>query len=142
MPEIWPDEGLDLALAYFPRSGTALPANTWMALFTAFTANTVGTNTGTMGAYTEPSGGNYARQTISSASWGAQAAATSGRKSACSQITFGTASASWGTVNGFTITNSLSGGSCYFAANFDDTTAVPIQSNDVIKVTPTIQYNQ
>jgi len=144
MPEIWPDEGLDLALSYFPKSGTAQPANTWMALFTAFTANTVGTNTGTMGAYTEPSttATGYARQTISSASWGALTAATSGRKVTAGQVTFTTASASWGTINGFTVTNSLSGGSCYFAANFDDTTAVPIQSNDVIKVTPTIQYNQ
>lgn len=143
MAEIWADEGLDMLLSYFPRSGTAQPANTWIALFTAFTASTVGTNTNVLASYTEPGAGvNYARQTISSASWGAQAAATSGRKSTAGQVTFGTASGSWGTVNGFTICNSLTVGSGYFAANFDDVTAVPIQSNDVIKVTPTIQYNQ
>jgi hypothetical protein len=142
MAEIWPDEGLDLVLGYFPRNGT-LPANTWIALFTAFTASTVGTNTATMTAWTEPGAGvNYARQTISSASWGAQAAATGGRKSTAGQVTFGTASGSWGTVNGFTIANSLTVGSVYFGANFDDVTAVPIQSNDIIKITPTIQYNQ
>lgn len=142
MAEIWPDEGLDIVLGYFPRNGT-LPANTWLAVFTAFTASTVGTNTDTRASYTEPGAGvNYARQTISSASWGAQAAATGGRKTTASQVTFGTASGSWGTLNGFTLANSLTVGSIYFAANFDDTTAVAIQSNDVIKITPTVQYNQ
>jgi len=142
MAEIWPDEGLDQVLSYFPRSGTSLPANTWIGLFTAFTASTVGTNTDTRASYTEPGSGAYARQTISSASWGAQAAATGGRKSTAGQVTFPTATASWGTINGFFIANSLTVGSLYFAANFDDTTAVPIQSNDIIKVTPTVQYNQ
>jgi len=142
MPEIWPDEGLDQVLGFFPKNGT-LPANTWIGVFTTFTANTVGTNSDTRASYTEPGGGvNYARQTISSASWGAQAAATAGRKTTASQVTFGTASGSWGTLNGFFLANSLSTGSLYFAANFDDTTAVPIQSNDVIKITPTVQYNQ
>lgn len=142
MAEIWPDEGLDIVLGYFPRNGT-LPANTWLAVFTAFTASTVGTNTDGRAQYTEPGAGvNYARQTISSASWGAQAAATAGRKTTAAQVTFGTASGSWGTLNGFTLCNSLTVGSVYFAANFDDTTAVAIQSNDVIKITPTVQYNQ
>lgn len=141
MAEIWPDEGLDQVLGYFPKNGT-LPANTWMGLFTAFTASTVGTNTDTRASYTEPSGNAYARQTISSASWGAQAAATGGRKTAGAQVTFATATGSWGTVNGFFIANSLTVGSLYFAANFDDTTAVAIASGDVIKVTPTVQYNQ
>jgi hypothetical protein len=126
---------------YFPSNGT-LPANTWIALFTTFTASTVGTNTSTRGDYSEPAGGAYARQTISSASWGAQAAATAGRKSTAAQVTYPTATAAWGTVNGFWLANSVTTGSVYFAANFDDTTAVNIQSNDVIKVTPTIQYNQ
>jgi len=141
MAEIWPDEGLDIALGYFPKNGT-LPANTWIALFTTFTASTVGTNTSTRGDYTEPAGGAYARQTISSASWGAQAAATAGRKTTAGQVTFPTATAAWNTINGFWIANSITTGSVYFAANFDDVTAVNIQSNDVIKVTPTIQYNQ
>jgi hypothetical protein len=141
MAEIWPDHGLDLALGYFPRNGT-LPANTWMALFTAYTASTVGTNDSTMTSYTEPSGSAYTRQTISSASWGVQGGATAGRKVTASQVTFATATGSWGTINGFTLANALTTGSVYFAANFDDTTAVAIASNDVIKVTPTIQYNQ
>lgn len=142
MAEIWPDEGLDQVLAFFPRSNLALPANSWIAVFTSWTASTVGTNTDTRANYTEPSGGAYARQTISSASWGAATGATGGRKMTAGQVTFATATASWGTVNGFTLANALTTGSLYFAANFDDTTAVAIQSNDVIKITPTIQYNQ
>ena len=142
MAEIWPDEGLDQLLGMFPKSGS-LPANTWMGLFTAFTQSTVGTNNQTRASYTEPGAGvNYARQTISSASWGSAAGVTGGRKSTASQVTFSTASGSWGTVNGFFVANSLTSGSLYFAANFDDVTAVAISSGDVIKVTPYVTYGQ
>ena len=152
MAEIWPDEGLDQVLAFFPRANLALPANTWLSVFFSWSASTVGTNTDTRANYLEPTGagtGGYIRQTISSSSWGSVAAATGGRKMTAGQVTFATATAHWAngsldTVNGFTVANSAStaAGSLYFAANFDDTTGVNIQSNDVIKVTPTIQYNQ
>jgi hypothetical protein len=141
MAEIFPDEGLDQLLGFWPKSGT-LPANTWIGLFSTFTASTVGTNSDTRASYTEPSTGAYARQTISSASWGSQASATAGRKVTAGQVTFPTATAAWNTVNGFVVANSLTVGSLYFAANFDDTTAVNIQSGDIIKVTPTVQFNQ
>lgn len=143
MAEIWPDEGLDQVLAFFPRANLALPANSWLSLFTSYTASTVGTNTDTRANYTEPTlGGLNVRQTISSSSWGAAAAATGGRKMTAGQVTYNTATGAVGTINGFTLLNAASTGSLYFAANFDDTTAVNIQSNDVIKVTPTVQYNQ
>ena len=141
MAEIWPDEGLDIVLAYFP-SNSPPPANTWLALFTSWTASTVGTNTDTRANYSEPAVGAYARQTISSTSWGAAAAATGGRKRTAGQVTFATATGAIGTINGFTLATAATTGSIYFAANFDDVTAVNLQSNDVIKVTPTIQYNQ
>lgn len=144
MAEIWPDEGLDIVLEIFPRGGTNL-TTTFLALFTAFTASTVGTAAQTGGAYTEPSysGTSYDRQTVVSGSWGAVGAGTGGRKSTASQLTFKTAQASWGTVNGFWLANqaATSGNKCVMAANFDDTTAVTINTNDIIKVTPTIQYN-
>ena len=69
-------------------------------------------------------------------------ASSPGRKTTAGQVTYPTATAAWNTVNGFWIANSVTTGSVYFAANFDDVTAVNIQSGDVIKVTPTIQYNQ
>ena len=142
MAEIWPDEGLDLVLAIFPQGGTNL-TTTYLSLFTAFTATTVGTNSSTADSYTEPSGGAYARQSIAAASWGAVAAGTGGRKTTAAQVTFPTATAIWTTVNGFWLANQLSatGDKALFAANFDDGTAVTLQIGDIIKVTPTIQYN-
>lgn len=142
MAEIWPDEGLDIVLEIFPRGGTNL-TQTFLTLFTSFSASTVGTAGQLADAYTEPSGGAFARQTITSGQWGAIAAGTGGRKTTAAQITFPTATAVWGTINGFWLANQLSasGDKAVFAANFDDTTAVTINTNDIIKVTPTAQYN-
>lgn len=142
MAEIFPDEGLDIILEIFPRGGTNL-STTYLSLFTTFTASTVGTSSSVADGYTEPSGNAYARQSIAAASWGAIAAGTGGRKTTAAQVTFPTATGSWGTVNGFWLANqsSATGDKCIFACNFDDTTAVTIATNDVIRVTPTIQYN-
>lgn len=143
MAEIWPDEGVDIVLEIFPRGGTNL-TTTYLALFTAFTASTVGTASQTGGAYTEPNFGAYARQSITSGEWGSIAAGTGGRKTAAAQKTFPTAtSAASASTNGFWVTNSTTTGNmkCIFAASFDDTTAVQINTNDVIKVTATAQAN-
>jgi hypothetical protein len=137
--EIFPNEGLDLIYAGYPKGATG-PANTWLGLFTAFSATTVGTSVAVVASWTEvASAGAYARQTISSASWGTVGTTQSGRGSAAAQVTYPTATAVWGTVNGFIVTNSLTvaAGVVWFGANFDDTTAVVINTNDVIKVTPT-----
>ena len=86
--------------------------------------------------------GAYTRQTIASGSWGTVGTTQSGRGSAAAQVTFATATAVWGTVNGFIVTNSLTtnAGVVYFGANFDDTTAVAINTGDIIKVTPSWIY--
>lgn len=143
MAEIWPSAGLDLVLAIFPKNGTNV-ANTYLGLFTTFTATTVGTRTqGANTDYTEPSGNNYSRQTIAAGSWGALAdySTNQGRQTTASQVTFPTASGSWGTVNGFFLCNATSGAATvYFAANFDDNTAVAIGASDIIRVTPTVAY--
>lgn len=143
MAEIFPDEGLDLILEIFPRGGANL-TNTYLSLFTAFTASTVGSNTQNADTYTEPDFGSFARQAIAAASWGAIGAGTGGRKTTAAQVTFPTATSNASaTVKGFWLANQLSaaGDKCIFAANFDDTTAVQINQNDVIKVTPTMQSN-
>lgn len=142
MAEIFPNEGLGLIFAGFPKGGTG-PANTWLALFTAHSASGVGTSAEVVASLSEVSNsGAYTRQTISSASWGTAATTQSGWGTGAAQVTFATATAVWGTVNGFAITNSLTNaaGNIYFMCNFDDTTAVPINTNDVIKVTPTWVY--
>lgn len=142
MAEIFPNEGLDLIYGLAPKGGTG-PANTWLGLFTAYTASTVGTSAAVIASWTEVAvAGAYVRQTISSASWGTVGTTQSGRGSGAAQVTFATATAVWGTVNGFIIANSATGGAgaVWFAANFDDTTAVTVNTNDVIKVTPTWVY--
>jgi hypothetical protein len=142
MAEIFPNEGLDLIYGLAPKGGTG-PANTWLGLFTAYTASTVGSSAAVIASWTEAANaGAYTRQTISSASWGTVGTTQSGRGSAAAQVTFATATAVWGTVNGFFVANSLTNaaGVVWFGANFDDVTAVAINTNDVIKVTPTWVY--
>jgi hypothetical protein len=145
MAEIFPNEGLDMLLQSngFQSSGQATFANTFIALFTTFTASTVGTSASTSASYSEPTGGGYASQTISSASWGAIASTTSGRIVTSSQISFPQATANYSAaVNGYWLrnTSAAAGSKCITAANFDDTTAVTINSSDQIKVTPSIIY--
>lgn len=143
MAEIWPDEGVDIVLEIFPRGGTNL-TTTYLALFTAFTASTVGTAGQTGSAYTEPNFGAYARQSITSGEWGAIAAGSGGRKTTAAQKTFPTAtSAASASTNGFWVTNTTttSGMKAVMAANFDDVTAVQVNTNDIVKCTPTLQAN-
>ncbi len=143
MAEIYPDEGLDIILEIFPRGGTNL-TTTYLALFTAFTATTVGASSSVADNYTEPNFGAYARQSIAAASWGAIAAGTGGRKTTAAQVTFPTATSnSSAATNGFWLANQLSatGDKAIMAANFDDATAVTINTNDICKVTPTQQAN-
>jgi hypothetical protein len=139
MAEIFPNEGLDLIYAGYPKGATG-PANTWLGLFTSWSASTVAGSAAVIASWAEVSvAGAYVRQTISSASWGTVGTTQSGRGSAAAQVTFATATAVWGTANGFIICSGATGGAgvVWFGANFDDTTAVTINTNDVIKVTPT-----
>jgi hypothetical protein len=140
--EIIPDEGLDLILGQFPKNATR-QTSMWLCLFTSQTASTVITAGQTMADITETAFTNYARQELATATWGAQAAGTGGRKSTYPQVTFPTVGASGATINGFFFSDILSttGDKCEGAANFDDLTAVPLMTNDVIKVTPVYQFN-
>jgi hypothetical protein len=138
MAEIFPDEGLDLILGVFPRGGT-ITSPTQLALFTSQSASTVITSGQTIANITEAAYTSYARQALAAATWGAQAAGTGGRKSTYPQVTFPTVGATGATVNGFYITdNGVTKAICQ--ANFDDGLAVVLATNDIIKVTPTIQY--
>lgn len=140
MAEIFPDEGLDIVLGQWPSNATRL-STTYLCLFTSQTASTVITSGQTFSNITEAAFTNYARQSLAAATWGAQAAGTGGRKSTYPQVTFPTVGASGATINGFFINDSASTGKCIGQANFDDATAVPLQTNDIIKVTATVQFN-
>jgi hypothetical protein len=82
--------------------------------------------------------GAYIRQTIQSTNWGTVGTTQSGRGSGATQVTFATATAVWGTANGFIVCSGATAqaGTVWYGCNFDDTTAVAINTNDVIKVTP------
>ena len=141
--EIFPNEGLTLIYAAAPKGGTG-PANTWLGLFTAFTATTVGTSVAVIASWNENSAvGGYVRQTISSASWGTAATTQSGWGTGAAQVSFVTATASYSAaINGFFIANSATtaAGNVWFAANMDDGLAHQISTNDVIRVTPNWVY--
>ena len=64
MAEIFPNEGLDLIYGIVPKGATG-PANTWVGLFTAYTASTVGTSAAVIASWSEVSvAGAYVRGTI------------------------------------------------------------------------------
>jgi hypothetical protein len=141
--EIFPEEGLDIVLGQFPKNATRL-TSIYLCLFTSQTASTVITSAQTMADITESAYTNYARQELATATWGAQAdVGTTGRSTTYSQVTFPTCGATGSTINGFFISDILSttGDKCIAAANFDDVTAVALASGDIIKVTPSVQYN-
>jgi hypothetical protein len=146
MAEIFPDEGLDIVLGQFPKNDTRITVLS-LCLFTSQTASTVITSSQTVANITETVYTSYARQSLATATWGAQAAGTGGRKTTYSQITFPTVGATGAVINGFFLGwDTGAGGTttptkCVAQANFDDTTAVTLATGDVIKVTPTVQFN-
>jgi hypothetical protein len=139
--QICVDEGLDLVAGQFPLSTAKYTSPLLLCLFTSQTATTVQAHTGNIAGLTEAAFTNYARQNLAAATWGALAERPTnlGRQTTYPQITFPTVGASGATINGFYITNNgytiLIG-----QANFDDLAAVPLNTNDVIKVTPTWAY--
>jgi hypothetical protein len=142
MAQIFPDTGLDIFLGQFPKNATRL-TSLFLGLFTSQTASTVITHAQTGSNVTETAYTSYAQQTLATATWGAQAEyqTTLGRVTTYPQVTFPTVGATGSTVNGFFIlnTNAAPGAANLVAqANFDDTTAVVLATNDVIKVTPSL----
>ena len=64
MAEIFPNEGLDLIYAAVPKGATG-PANTWLGLFTVWSASTVAGSAAVIASWAEVSvAGAYVRATI------------------------------------------------------------------------------
>jgi hypothetical protein len=82
----------------------ALPANTYLALFTS------ATGPGAEG--TEVTGGSYARKAIATttAGWSAPTGTTTRSISNAAVLTFATATAAWGTVSHWALMDALTGG--------------------------------
>lgn len=140
MAEIFPDEGLDIVLGQWPKDTVRL-STMYLCLFTSQTASTVITSGQTLANVTETTYTNYARQSLAAATWGAAAAGTGGRKTTYPQITFPTVGTTGATINGFFIGDATPPTKVIAQANFDDVTAVVLATNDIIKVTPTVQFN-
>lgn len=140
MAQMCPDEGLDLWLGQFPKDTAKYTSPLSLKLFTSQTASTVITHAQTLANITETTYTNYADQALAAATWGALAERPTnlGRQTTYSQVTFPTVGATGATINGFHITNNAETVLFPGQANFDDTTAVVLATNDVIKVTPTI----
>ena len=140
MAQMCPDEGLDLWLGQFPLNTVKYTSPLALKLFTSQTASTVITHAQTISNITETTYTSYADQALAAATWGALAERPTnlGRQTTYPQVTFPTVGASGATINGFYITNNAETVLFPGQANFDDTTAVPLLTNDVIKVTPTI----
>lgn len=144
MAENFCDEGLDYIINLYVRNTGSILATTYLNLFTSATASTVPgrTATGAPTGWTEATGTGYARKSMASTDWGAPATNASGRRTVGNQMTFATVGAGgWGTVNGFGHSSAATTGTCFWFANFDDTTAVTLNVNDIIKITPTIQLD-
>ena len=142
MAAIFPDTGLDIFLGQFPKNATRL-TSIWLGLFTSHTASTVITHAQTGSNVTETAYTSYAQQTLATATWGAASeySSTLGRVTTYPQVTFPTVGVTGATINGFFLvsTNAVPGAANLIAqANFDDTTAVTLATNDIIKVTPSI----
>jgi hypothetical protein len=150
MAEILPDEGLDLYLGQFPKNDTRITTLS-LCLFKSQSSTTTITGSQTVAAITETTYSSYARQALATASWAAQGAtapSTDGRKIAYgSQISFPPCGATGDTIQGLFIGwDSGAGGigtptKCVGQANFDDLSAVTLVTNDVLKVTPSLQLN-
>jgi hypothetical protein len=138
MAEIFPDEGLDHLLGIWPANGSN-DATLDLCLFSNFTATTVMSESQTRTNVTQAAFTNYAPESLTAATWGAIGDGASGRKRTYPQVTFPTCGATGDTLNGFHIEDA--GNTLVVCmANFDDLTAVVLAENDIIKVTPTVEF--
>lgn len=143
MARIFPDEGLDIAIATL-LGISAAPSALWVGYFTSQTATTVPAASAVLASQTgvtEASYTGYARAELDPGEWGAAAAlAAGGRKRVASQQAFAAASSGASTeqANGYFLATTHTPGSgvavCY--VNFDEG-AMTIQEADVPRVTPT-----
>lgn len=113
---------LEVALLNATLNGTTYtaPATVYVSLWTS--------NPGDAGDGTEVTGGSYARTAVSFAT----ASGTSGNVLNDADVTFPTATASWGTVGWIGINDNSTGGNLLYHTALD--TAKAIDSGDIFKI--------
>jgi len=95
---------------------------------TAYVALSIADPTDDASGLTEPSGGSYARVQTSGSDWNA---ASSGSITNAEDISFPTATASWGTISHFALMDASSGGN--MLAHGSLTTEKAVGSGDTLK---------
>lgn len=147
MAHTFTDSGLSAMLGAFPRSAL-IPAVTYVGLFASQTSGTVPNRTAHGGAapggWVETPQFTGQRQVISAAQWSVPIISGNGVAVTGIQLTFPTATANGLSANGFFLSNqpsSVAADNPYFFANFDDLTQISINSGDVVRITPRMQWN-
>ena len=148
MAHIFTDSGLSALLTVFPQTASAQPSVLYVGLFASQTSGTVPSRTAQGGAipasWVETPQFASARQVISGNQWGPPAINGNGVRVTGIQVTFPTATANGLSANGFflaTRVSSTAGDVSVAFANFDDLTMLTINSGDVVRVTPYMQFN-
>lgn len=148
MAHTFTDSGLSALLGVLPQTASAQPTAWFLGLFASQTSGTVPSRTAQGGAvpasWVETPQFASARQKIDANQWGAPTINGNGVKVTGPQVTFPTATANGLSANGFglfTQPSSKAGDIPIYFANFDDLTMLPINSGDVVRVTPTWQLN-
>lgn len=148
MAAIFTNTGLSALLGTFPQTASAQPPVLYLGLFASQTSGTVPDRTAFGGAapggWVETPQFASARQVISGNQWGAQVVAGNGVQTVGPQVTFPTATANGLSANGFflaTQPSSKAGDIPFFFSNFNDLTQLAINSGDVVRITPTVQFN-
>jgi hypothetical protein len=140
MAEIFVNEGLDDMIAGLVKAGTQR-TTLYCGLFTSQTATTVPAATAVLSTatgVTEASFTNYARQSIASGAWGANAAGSpDGRQTTAGVVTFPAIGATvGGAINGCFLATASTAGIGWGYANFNEGAITP-QVGLVITVTLT-----
>ena len=151
MAHTFTDEGLSGLLGQWPRSALAISGVHYIGLYASAAPTTASSQVpsrtavggATHAAWTEVTGGSYARQVISAGDWGAQNSNGNGIRVSGKQVAF-TATATWSPAVGFFLsTNSAdhANDDVFYFSNFDSLTIRSLVSGDVLQLTPTIQFN-
>lgn len=144
MAHTFTDTGLSAMLGVFPSTASAQPTALWIGFFGSQTSGTVPSRTAHGGA--APGGWvesvAVARTIVNANAWGTPNINGNGVRFSAGQIAV-TATAN-GSANGYFLASRVSSVAAdfpYAFANFDDLTTVTYNSGDVLRLTPTFQYN-
>lgn len=144
MAHTFTNTGLSAMLGVFPRTASAQPTAWWLGFFGSQTSGTVPDRT----AFYDATPGGWSQSvglpsiSIAANAWLAGAANGNGVRTTAAQVSV-TATAA-GSANGYYLANRPTAGAASIAfafANFDDLTTISYNSGDIVRLTPSFQFN-